>query len=541
VGGFRVGGGVVLKSGLFNRPATWAALLALAGAATILLVGLQVKAPGYMDADYYYANAIQLAEGHDFYQPFLWTYLDDPLGLPHPSFTFWMPLVSLLGAAGYAVFHSFVGARLWLWAAAAAVPATTFWLGLDMHGRLRPAVLGGLFALFPAYYLVHMAPLDGFAVYMLLGSAFLACATRWARGTPLAAVGMGLLTGLLHLTRADGILWLAGGVAWLAWSAWHNCHRPLVGFSWPVWAGLGLGLLLGGYLTVTFPWYLRNALTFGSLFPPGGSRALWLTRYEDLFLYPASGLTFSRWAQTGLDAILLGWGQALWSNLQTALAVQGSIVLTPFILAGAWTLRHQSAVQLGTGMGLLTGLAFTVVFPYQGINGSFFHSGAALQPLLWALAPIGLEALVARAARWRGWMRAAQVERYLATLLVLACLGLTSLLAIQHLVVGGWNNAGKAYAHAEQALTDLGATPCEVVMVNNPPGYYLASGRYGIAIPAGDKAMVLAAAHRYGAQYLLLDSSNGASLPAYYLNPHSDADLTYLVSVEGMRLYEINR
>jgi hypothetical protein len=48
------------------------------------ILGRLQPVPGYMDAEYYYAGAIRLHEGYGFTQPFLWNYLDEPAGLPHP-------------------------------------------------------------------------------------------------------------------------------------------------------------------------------------------------------------------------------------------------------------------------------------------------------------------------------------------------------------------------------------------------------------------------------------------------------------------------
>src|SRR5512142_142140 len=56
--------------------------------------------PGYMYPDYYLAGGVQLAEGHGFTEPYIWNYLDDPAGLPHPSHTYWMPLASMVSALG---------------------------------------------------------------------------------------------------------------------------------------------------------------------------------------------------------------------------------------------------------------------------------------------------------------------------------------------------------------------------------------------------------------------------------------------------------
>ena len=41
--------------------------------------------PGYLDATYYFSGGVQLAQGNGFTEPYLWNYLDDPQGIPHPS------------------------------------------------------------------------------------------------------------------------------------------------------------------------------------------------------------------------------------------------------------------------------------------------------------------------------------------------------------------------------------------------------------------------------------------------------------------------
>src|SRR4030066_270841 len=89
-------------------------LLFAAGLAAVSLVVIFQNAPGYMDADYYYAGGIRLAEGKGFTEEFLWNYLDNPLGLPHPSHAYWMPLASLIAALGMKVAGStsFWAARL---------------------------------------------------------------------------------------------------------------------------------------------------------------------------------------------------------------------------------------------------------------------------------------------------------------------------------------------------------------------------------------------------------------------------------------------
>jgi hypothetical protein len=59
------------------------------------LGAIWIQSPGYMDADYYFATGQELSRGHGFIEPFLWNYLDDPAGLPHPSHLYWLPLTFL--------------------------------------------------------------------------------------------------------------------------------------------------------------------------------------------------------------------------------------------------------------------------------------------------------------------------------------------------------------------------------------------------------------------------------------------------------------
>ena len=55
----------------------------------LFLVGLIVpftisrfqSLPGYMDADYYFAGGMRVAQGYGFSEPYLWNYLNDPAAL----------------------------------------------------------------------------------------------------------------------------------------------------------------------------------------------------------------------------------------------------------------------------------------------------------------------------------------------------------------------------------------------------------------------------------------------------------------------------
>ena len=57
-----------------------------------VLAALPQTQPNYMDAAYYLVGGQRLAQGFGFNDPYVWNYLDQPIGLPHPSHLYWMPL-----------------------------------------------------------------------------------------------------------------------------------------------------------------------------------------------------------------------------------------------------------------------------------------------------------------------------------------------------------------------------------------------------------------------------------------------------------------
>ncbi|MBE3065889.1 MAG: hypothetical protein IMZ73_00445, partial [Chloroflexi bacterium] len=448
-------------------------LLSLLGLAAVAFVAALQPSPGYMDADYYYAGGLQLVNGHGFTEPYLWNYLDDPAGLPHPSHAYWMPLAALLAAAAAALFGpaSWFAARTGFLLVAALIPPLTAALAWSFTSRRDLALTSGLLAVFPAFYLPFLPVTDTFGLYMLFGGLFFLILKR--KPSALNPLLLGLLAGLMHLTRADGLLWLL--VAFLA--VLFVLPKPPQRRFFFIFSFLLL--TLAGYLLVMIPWFIRNYAAFGTPLAPGGSKMLWLTSYDQLFSYPASQITFSAWWQSGLQAILRVRVWSLGLNLSNMLSVQGEVFLLPLIGLGLWHLRKDRRVQFAGLAWLMTLAMMTVVFPFAGARGGFFHSGASVQTVWWALAPVGLDRVIAWVSRKRGW-NAAQASRiFLLTLVALAAL-LTAVIVYGRIMGGGgapvWSQENDAYSQIKTILVSQGMTDETVVMVANPPGFYLASG-----------------------------------------------------------------
>ena len=513
-------------------------LLASLGLALSTTVAAFQPVPGYMDADYYYAGGLQLAAGRGFTEPFLWNYLDDPAGLPHPAFSYWMPLTSLLAALGMTLtgHHNWFAARLGFLALSAILPPLTAALSYSLTSRRDLALTAGLLAVFSGFYALYLPVTDTFGLYMLFGAFFFLTVNR--KSSIVNSLLLGLLAGFMHLSRADGVLWMLLALLVVV------LQKPIHHSSSITFYVLRITSCIFSYLLIISPWLMRNMAVFGTPLAPGGSRVLWLTRYDQLFAYPASQLTFASWWHSGLTEILKVRLWVLSLNLESALAVQGSIFLLPLILIGLWQLRKENRTWLAVLTWGVTLTAMTLVFPFAGARGGFFHSGAALQPFWWAVAPLGLARVIAWGARRRGWQEKQALTVFLAGLVVIAAL-LTAWI-VQGRVIGtfngeqAWGREAAAYSQIEEFLVEQGAPDEAVVIVANPPGYYLTSGRPAVAVPDGDAQTVLDVAHRYGGLYLILEQGSlPGGLARLYDQPIGQPDFRFLGEVEAARIYVI--
>ncbi len=507
--------------------------LALLVALQALVVGAVMffqHSPGYMDADYYTLMGERLAQG-DASEPFLWNYLDNPSGVPHPAFAYWQPLPAVVAAWGYrALPHGgFAAARLFFLLLALLVPPLTALLAWHLTHRRDLAWMSGALAVFSGFYLRYLAVPETFTPLLVLGALFFLLVgwpERWrlddwlhplrlgskamARGLggwlPLA---LGVVAGALHLARTEGVLWLlaAWGGLWLAG------RRRLTPYA----------QVLLGYAVLMLPWMGRNLAAFGAPFAPGGWRALWLTNYNDLFAYPADRLTFAHWWASGLKNIFGARLHAAGTNLLSAVAVEGEVIWLPFAVVGGWRLRRERRVVIGAAMWLALWGVMSAVFPFAGERGGFFHAATPLQPLIWALAPLGLAVAVRRLASWRGW-HASQAFRVLGWGLVAVTAALTFAVTYRE-VVGGdftapvWDKEARAYARFDAGLAGLGVPSDALILVNNPPGFTWVTHRPTLAIPEGGAAEAAAVARRYGARYMLLEANQPRPLRHAYCHP----------------------
>jgi hypothetical protein len=85
-----------------------------------------------------------------------------------------------------------------------------------------------------------------------------------------------------------------------------------------------------------------------------------------------------------------------------------------------------------------------------------------------------------------------------------------------------------------------GISPRDVVIVRNPPGYFIASGRSSISLPFGDEATILAVAKKYEARYLVIEKDGTFdAIQDLYDDPHNNPAFVYIGEVNEAKLYRI--
>ena len=509
-------------------------LFLLGLAAPVILAQFQ-PIPGYLDSDYYYAGGIQLATGKGFSEPYLWNYLDGTTSLPHPSHSYWMPLSSIVAALGMWVTGrtTYASARLFFLLIAAFIPPVTARLAFGFSQRRDLAVTSGILAIFSVYSASFVGVTDNFGLFMLLGGLYFIIIARLiedpARTRSWAFLG--ILSGLMTLARSDGLLWL--GLTLLFALRNFQPTRERLLFT----ARLYL-ITLFGFLLVMSPWYVRNLNVYGAIMAPGGSRALWLANYDQTFIYPPALLTQDSFLALGWRKISADRVWALTMNLQSGFAAHGGIILFPFILAGIFYYRRDGRVKLAGLAWLILFFVMTFLFPFAGARGAFFHAGAALQPMWWTLAPLGLESILL-SLRQRG-IGNDQNRAVFRSALVMVAVILTVYVVYLRVFSLGWGETDADYPRVEKFLAASGVQKTDIVIVRNAPGYYLQTGRSAISIPYGGEQAILEAADQFNADYLVLEPEAAlAPLKDLFETPAGHKNFIYLGELDGSRIFRI--
>jgi hypothetical protein len=327
---------------------------------------------------------------------------------------------------------------------------------------------------------------------------------------------------LAHLTRADGILFvlvLVIAALWGRFGSLQNGWRPAL-----------IGVL--AYVVIMTPWAIRNLNAVGTVLPVGGFQSAWFSSYDQIAAYPPVA-SLSDFLASGLGTIIQTRVTALTLNVQTFVAVEGLIVLTPLLLIGLWRRRFDPRLSGVILYALGLHALMTLVFALPGMRGGLLHSAAALVPYWAALGTIGLDDVLRWASKRRRWPLK-QAQTVFAGSLVGWAILLSMLIGAK--LIGTWNSADPAYAILGAQLPRDA-----VVMVNDPPAFYYQTGLSAVVVPDSAPDVIPTLAARYGVTYLLLDVNRTEPFAALYEGQVSYPFLRLLQNdpVTGLRLYQV--
>ena len=448
----------------------------------VLSAAFVVTQPGFTDAYYYVDVARRLAHGQGLTADFIWNFLEAPgfEALPVPSHRFWMPLATVVQAAGIAalepVLGTFRSAQAAIIAVAAFVPAAAYIaarsVGASARAALAAAALAGLggFTFAPAW-----VTLDSFAIAALVGTFFFVAFARAAVGDVRAGAIAGALAGLLFLARAEGALF---GVALLALIVRRSSRGAGI-------AGTAIALLIG------LGWLVRGLALPGS---PAIAlvKGVFLARYEDFFALTPSG--------TADLATLIGVRlSALLSDLVVVLAALVLFLAVPLALGlrAGWRLP---AVRAFAALALLIYVAEGVVWPLHATRGSYFHSLAAFYPFAMALVALGGET-------WLGGLELTSRRLIafgtVAAVTILAVFGLTN-----------WDASFNESYRARVAALD--AIPPGPFLAIDAAAWRWISDRSVLIAPADGPDAAACVAVRYRAQSLVLEPAHFSAYQSLY-------------------------
>lgn len=451
---------------------------------------------GYFDSLYYLHVAENMVAGDGMTESVIFTYLDEPEGLPRPSHQYWMPMATLLSWLGI----KSLGSVMPWWRAAeipfvllsALLPVFAAAISWHIWRRRAWAIAAALLTIVSPFHVAYWSLPDSTTPHAVAVSACLlavyAATTTSNRWWWLAA---GLGAGVAHLSRIDGIvliLLIAGAVYWTA-----GQRRT---FAARTWDGAVASL---GYLLVLIPWWWRQWNETGTPVPGPGVKMMLLTSYDDFFSY-GEQITLERYLNSGIV-------QIVWSRVS---AIGFAVLAAPGYTLGVALIAVIPILRVATRHAIfrpflayvvLLVLFVPVLSPFPIFHGVMLHSAAALAPWLAALLPAAVSDFMHRFAAKRGLANAARASK-----VALGAVLVSSLLTCFILLLYVDPTSTLRPTRATQWLA-VNTAPGDRVLVSSPPVFHAESGREALMAPVNGPRAAAEVARRYGASWLILNSN----------------------------------
>lgn len=482
-------------------------VLAVLALGTRLAAALLVDYAPYTDPAYYRLVADQLAAGHGFTVPVLWSFLEvggrlpaHP-ALPVPSNGHWMPLTSMLAAGSIWSLGGILGegraAQVPTILLGSALVPFTYLISRQLWDARFTAWVAALLVLLAGPLLVMTPLVDSFAVFGAAGSLCIWSSIK-AVHSPRAGpwlVAAGAAAALATLARVDGALLLVAPLA--AWVGRRAQGRPIPA-AW--------GLATAGVFALAMaPWLLRDLSVFGSPLPSAGGHTLWITEYNEQFSIshdPTIG-SYVAWGIGNIVASkLTSWGELLGRSA----VLLGGIFVIPFAI-GMWRERRRPELSPFLAYFVVMFLAMGAVFTFHAPKGAYYHSALAWLPFAAGIAAANLGPTATAAGRAWPFLRRPATHRFL------SMAGLGGALALSLIgsavLIAQWSDAHARLRAAGEFLVDR--APGAVVMAYDPAALRLLSGNPGVAPPFDLYPVIGQVVEAYGVQWVVVTLQAGES------------------------------
>jgi hypothetical protein len=468
--------------------------------------------PAYPDSYYYVDVAKALHDGHGLNVDFVWIFAE--VGgaipavptLPIPSNAHWLPLSSFLQAASLGIFGDTPYALGVPMALIGALAAPLTWLIAREADARKSVQLGaGVLAAIPAAGTVFMGQPENFAILHPLVAATLWLTARGLKGDARSYVAAGLLVGLASIARNDGFLLGAGvGLIFVAdrMQAWRT-HTPA---RIPFYAAVGC---VAVYVLVMTPWWVRQLETFGSVSPTATSgRALWIrtmAEWNSITTPATPAYFFDQGIGPLIESRILGLTAAI-ANFGIVIC---SVVLVPFVVAGAWLRRRSVDFAPWFVYAFIVFAGATILWPVHVPGGAFIHSSIGLGPHAYILGLEGVAAMVAWIARRRPtWDERTAAPLFIGAI-VAVVIGTAPLFGIG--IRTSWDATRQDRIRLAAEMDRLGIGPDERLLSIDAAGYKYWTDRPGVVTPDDPIEAIEAVAQAYQTRWLILERNDIAA------------------------------
>lgn len=473
--------------------------------------------PGHGDPCYYVELAQNLHNGNGFTISYVSYFYNLFPTIVHPAGDYWMPLAAILFALFFTIAPPTFASIQILGAILGALMVVIVFLIARYYLRLSSiwAITAAVFFAFDVDWVFNVViPQTGiFFTFILLIFFMLFSSSNETLGISLTkkrTFFIGLVMGLAHLCRPDGILLLAVFFVVILFTTIEKKQTIREVFLLLLVAGAGYAVITGG-------WFIRNIMIFHKPLPVPSFHFIFFTNYEQIYTYNFEG-NFEKFINWGFNNILFSKLHEAWRNVNTFFHFRWSVIL---LFGGYFTLKKYNPFKVAFIYLIIlwSVLSFILTMPENhGSHGTFGHALPALIPFIYISFIVGFKDIISFFSKSQFSKKITSTifilsRVFLGLLLCFSMFAVFELYGFNQAIVvkdiqGLWNN-----------LQKIGKLLPEnaILMTRNPWEVHYVTKRKTVQIPYDNKKIFDIMQIKYKVTYLLLTDETRNYLKRYLL------------------------